>query len=208
MAEQKIKEEGPGNPGEKSPLWIIAALFLLFVIIAAVVPVFLIKYSPRPRNIPAPDALGLKFLIVANKNASTGSLNSFLAPDDPVVKAAATKIAADSCPSNKECHARAQFGFVRDNFEYVAESDEYIMLPSEMLYARGGDCDDHAVLLASLLRAVGIPTRFVHVPGHVYVSAYIGRQGRDGWVSLDATCKSCEFGEIMPKYIDSEKTYS
>jgi transglutaminase-like putative cysteine protease len=67
------------------------------------------------------------------------------------------------------------------------------------------------VLLASLLEAIGIPTRLAFVPRHVYVEAYIPdaprRYQQDGWVSLDATCKECDFGEVMWQFRDTAPTY-
>ncbi|QOJ00832.1 MAG: transglutaminase domain-containing protein [Phycisphaeraceae bacterium] len=66
---------------------------------------------------------------------------------------------------------------------------------------RGGDCTEHAVLLAALLRGDGIPARVV--TGLVYADAFAGatdvfgyhmwtqalleREGVSGWVDLDAT---------------------
>ncbi len=39
--------------------------------------------------------------------------------------------------------------------------------PYETLRTRTGDCDDTTVLMAALLENVGVPTRFVDVPGHL-----------------------------------------
>jgi transglutaminase-like putative cysteine protease len=58
------------------------------------------------------------------------------------------------------------------------------------LHGRLGDCDDQVVLLATLLEAVGYPTRFVvsgyNDPGqfeHVYLQAWLN----DQWVNMDPT---------------------
>ena len=61
-----------------------------------------------------------------------------------------------------------------------------------MLDARAGDCSEHAVLLAALSRAVGIPSRVVagllfrksSFVGHMWVEVHVGE-----WVPLDATLK-------------------
>jgi transglutaminase-like putative cysteine protease len=58
------------------------------------------------------------------------------------------------------------------------------------LQGRLGDCDDQVVLLATLLEAVGYPTRFIvsgyNYPGeyeHVYLQAWL-----DGcWIDMDPT---------------------
>lgn len=65
--------------------------------------------------------------------------------------------------------AAALFEYVKNNVTYVPDpirmenqqviAEDLIASPTETLRIRGGDCDDHAVLMASLLSAVGIPNR-------------------------------------------------
>ena len=56
-----------------------------------------------------------------------------------------------------------------------------------------GDCTEHAVLLAALLRARGIPSRvavgLVYVPGQAKMGGHMWTEAlfADGWVPLDAT---------------------
>ncbi|MDQ3332404.1 MAG: transglutaminase-like domain-containing protein [Planctomycetota bacterium] len=56
-----------------------------------------------------------------------------------------------------------------------------------------GDCSEHAVLLAALLRARGIPSRIavgiVYVPGQAKMGGHMWTEAlfADGWVPLDAT---------------------
>jgi transglutaminase-like putative cysteine protease len=60
----------------------------------------------------------------------------------------------------------------------------------EVLQSREGDCTEHAVLLAALARAAGIPARVVAglvysqraFVGHMWTEVYVGE-----WVPLDAT---------------------
>jgi hypothetical protein len=75
---------------------------------------------------------------------------------------------------------------------------------AEVAVSRQGDCSEHAVLVAALCRAVGIPAQVVtglaYVPqwrtlqngfgGHAWAQAYIGGK----WVGLDAAFKSAGFG--------------
>src|SRR5207244_5211956 len=44
-----------------------------------------------------------------------------------------------------------------------------INYPRETLLKRTGDCDDLTVLMAALLGSVGVGTRFVDVPGHIFL---------------------------------------
>jgi len=69
-----------------------------------------------------------------------------------------------------------------------------------------------AVLLANLEMAIGIETRFVFIPDHVYVQIKLDEAMKkyktdDGWINLDATCSYCEFGEIPYQNIESKKSY-
>ena len=64
----------------------------------------------------------------------------------------------------------------------------------EVAKSRQGDCTEHAVLTAALLRAAGIPSRVIMgivyanndiFMGHAWTEAYIG----DKWIDLDAALK-------------------
>lgn len=60
---------------------------------------------------------------------------------------------------------------------------------ADVLRSRSGDCSEHSVLLAALLRAAGIPARIVvglaydsgDFIGHMWTEAWV-----DGWITLDA----------------------
>ncbi|MEQ8280742.1 MAG: transglutaminase family protein [Deltaproteobacteria bacterium] len=46
---------------------------------------------------------------------------------------------------------------------------DYVLFPAETLAGRDGDCDDLAVVYASLLQAASIPAVLIRTPGHVFV---------------------------------------
>lgn len=98
------------------------------------------------------------------------------------------------------------FNYVRDNIKYVKDprftelNFDYIQSPSQTIERAAGDCDDHAVLLASLLEAVGYSTKLCFVdtdeeeplePNHMNVIVTID----DTEYILEATCKTCKMGE-------------
>ncbi|OGI03863.1 MAG: hypothetical protein A2104_06890 [Candidatus Melainabacteria bacterium GWF2_32_7] len=73
---------------------------------------------------------------------------------------------------------------------------------AEVMKTKEGDCTEHSVLLASLLRAAGIPSKVVvglmytNVPEeafvyHMWVNAYIGK-----WISLDPSFPNDSFSPI------------
>jgi tetratricopeptide (TPR) repeat protein len=70
----------------------------------------------------------------------------------------------------------------------------------QTLNSRSGDCTEHAVLLAALTRAVGIPSRvavgLLYMPDntqsgrfvyHMWTEIWLGKFGKGEWVPLDAT---------------------
>lgn len=70
----------------------------------------------------------------------------------------------------------AVFKEIRDRWNYVNDPkrDEYIALASESLIHFSGDCDDHAVLMAACIRAIGGTPRLVHTKNHIYPEVLIG----------------------------------
>ncbi len=199
------RDDGPRRlPG---PVKIMLSFGLALMIILMVVPAYNLKVDPPPRHIPSFSDVVPAGLPIASPAPAILTRADYLAritPSDPVVKRVADKIASQSCPAGATtCQARAIFSFVQDEFSYVSDpvAYEYVKTPVESFANAAGDCDDASVLLASLLQAIGIQTRFVFIPGHVYVQAKIPdapRRYKDGfgWIDLDPTCRDCEFGQV------------
>jgi len=95
--------------------------------------------------------------------------------------------------------------FVREHIRYVKDirGIETIQTPLQTLRLRAGDCDDKSTLVASLLEAIGHPTRLIAVgfsPGtlsHVLVQTKLGSK----WIGVECT-EPVELG-WMPKHIKS-----
>jgi len=218
ILKEAISEAESGEAGKgRNPIFYISALFIIILLVLWALPLSTVKLDPEPRNMPLLNDILPDILSMPNISRPNGTnIRSFVDPINHVVKRAATKIVTQSCEPSKDaykvCQAKAVFYFVRDNFAYVSETDEYIQTPEEMFYSRGGDCDDFAVLLASMEQAIGTPTRFVQMPRHVYVQVYVQDAHKkykqeDGWINLDATCKSCGFGSVAVKYKNLPKRY-
>lgn len=88
---------------------------------------------------------------------------------------------------------RALFNYVQKHIRYIRDPRgvEILNYPDQIMQQEWGDCDDKSVLLASLLEAIGHPTRFAAVgfnaPGeysHVFVDTIVGDKK---WLSLDTT---------------------
>ena len=61
--------------------------------------------------------------------------------------------------------------YINTNFKYVNDAlrDEYFATPRETIEnGMGGDCDDHSILMASAMRAIGANCRIVLTRTHAY----------------------------------------
>lgn len=111
------------------------------------------------------------------------------------------------------------FKYINTHFKYVPDSerDEYFATPKEtILNGLGGDCDDHAILMASCIKSIGGHCRMVLTDGHLYPELYCGdkknfdriqqavihlfgeeaidnmyyhEQGGEYWINLDYTAR-------------------
>ena len=212
-----IKRHGNDLKKERGPLWYVLAVFLALMVVAMVVPYYGIKLDPEPKYIATIEEVLPTEFEIENISRSINKKQDFLRflnPSDPIIKQIADKVVSKSgCGNNRVCYSKSLFYFVKNNFFYINDPpDEYIKTSRETLKSGGGDCDDHSVLLANLLQSIGVSTRFTFVPRHVYIEAYlpdaIWRYKKDGgWISLDPTCKPCNFGDISIKSSTDDKRY-
>lgn len=70
----------------------------------------------------------------------------------------------------------AIFKEIQSRWNYVNDpkGSEYIATASESLEHFSGDCDDHAILMAASIRAVGGTPRLIHTQAHIYPEMLIG----------------------------------
>jgi transglutaminase-like putative cysteine protease len=109
----------------------------------------------------------------------------FVESDDPAIVARARAIVGD---------ATAAADKVRRVLDWVianVEREPSLTIPSarDVLRTRRGDCNEHAVLVAALVRAAGVPARIVaglaYAGDGFYYHAW-NEVWLDGWVSADA----------------------
>jgi transglutaminase-like putative cysteine protease len=201
------------EPWYKGPIKIILGIFLLLLIVMWLVPFYGIKQNPEPYYLPTITELTIPELTVPD--VIDNDIRYYVQTTQDI-KQIADKIVTLSCKeTHKVCNAKAIFYFVQSNFNYLNDplAFEYFKTPQESFNAQAGDCDDASILLSSLLQSIGLQTRFVYVPGHVYVQvrmpeAKSSYKDEDDWINLDATCQNCKFGEISYTYSDSKKTFT
>lgn len=184
-----------------TPIKIIVAIFLVLLLVVMIFPKFSVKLDPEPKMIPTVEQVVPKEIEITKEALQPASYEDFrtlIQPNDPIIKQTADKIASIACDGSKICNAKAIYYFVRDNFDYVSDPTayEYVKSARESLSIGVGDCDDSSVLLSNLLEAVGIETRFVFIPKHVFVQLRINDYKQYKWLSLDPTCKTCDFNEL------------
>lgn len=70
----------------------------------------------------------------------------------------------------------AVFAEIKKRWNYVNDpkGSEYIAPASESIQHFSGDCDDHAILMAACIKAVGGSPRLIHTGGHIYPEMLIG----------------------------------
>ena len=202
---------------KRSPIWMALGLGLLLVLM--IIPFQYFSADKNPQNIPnLEDVQSLIPSFELNKSLKYGTNDylKYLEPNDPIIKKVANKIVVESCKEhNQVCYAKALFYFVRDKIDYINDpvTEEYIEYPEDVLYSKSADCDGKAVLLANMLQSIGIETRFVFVPGHVFVQAFLPealnkyKEKKSDAINLDPACKSCDFGELSREVRNADKTY-
>ena len=199
-------------PWYKGPLKIMMGLFLLLIVVMWVIPYQSIKQNPEPNYLPT--LTDLNILNLEIPEIGSEKITAYVQTTSEI-KQIADKIVTLSCSKTQRvCNAKAIFYFVQKNFNYLNDplAFEYYKTPQESLQSNSGDCDDSSILLSSLLKSIGFQTRFVFVPGHVYIQVKIPEsissyKTEDDWINLDGTCSGCEFGEVHYSYVDSQKSY-
>jgi transglutaminase-like putative cysteine protease len=71
------------------------------------------------------------------------------------------------------------FDWVRDHIVYTDDPTDYWQSASETLSWRTGDCEDYAILLASMIDQMGGNARVNIIDGHAFPSVYVGQNATD-----------------------------
>ena len=103
-------------------------------------------------------------------------VNTYITPEDPSVKAMAREIAQKYPGKYNVYQICSVFDAVSKNIAYVSEPEgvDYWQYPNETLRIKSGDCEDHAFLLASLIRDLGGTARLYGTDDHMFAAVYIG----------------------------------
>lgn len=140
-------------------------------------------------------ALGSSPVLEGEKTDEYLAASAYLNHKDPKLRALREQALRET-PNEPAVRAETLRGFVHGYLERK-NLNSVLATASEVAATRAGDCTEHAVLLAALLRADGIPSRLV--TGLIYVDSFVGKSKLFGyhmwtqalvgkrWIDLDAT---------------------
>jgi hypothetical protein len=151
-------------------------------------------------------------------------------PGSPDVRTLATELGRRFEAGNFK-QARRIYEYVRDEIHYIRDPlpFEDIQSPETTLKRLSGDCEDQAILLCSLLLAIGFETALLFAdtdgdgqPDHVYSAVHIPNapdlykpfankkiEGRDlrNWIPLDPTSEDLDFGVITLDNLEIKQAF-
>ncbi|MFO7711358.1 MAG: transglutaminase-like domain-containing protein [Candidatus Woesearchaeota archaeon] len=197
---QKVLED-PDPPRMPGSIKVIGSIVIALTLIFMIIPYYAIHSEPEP---DMDFSVDIQTSLKEPLNTIPDAMNQ---PTTPEIRSLAIQITQQACSHGSTCHAKALFYFVRDSIGYIPDPPyDYIQHP-HMTMEGAGDCEDQAILLHHLYRAIGIESHIVTVPNHAYVRIHMpNAPTRYHTVNLDPTCRQCDFGEIPSSY-SREKVY-
>jgi len=179
-------------------------------------------------NLNSIDNLGYPTKLInigSGENAARNTIDEMIkiikeSSNNPYVRNTAEHIVYQCSPRDTMAEAAAIYYFVRDHLRYVGDNInlEYLQTPPMLLTkiktgdAPSGDCDDHTMLVASLLRSIGIPARIritSYIPNgewtHVFPQTFVSRRNTGlginnhnyeskQWITVDSIHNDKPFG--------------
>jgi transglutaminase-like putative cysteine protease len=96
------------------------------------------------------------------------------------------------------------FDWVRGHIVYADDPNDYWQSSSETLSWRTGDCEDYAILLASMIDEMGGNARVNVIDGHAFPSVFVGSNAS---VEADVgRAISSHYGTQVPVYFLNDTT--
>lgn len=104
---------------------------------------------------------------------SSSNFLKYLTQNDPMIRGLAEGLKRFTSEMSDIERANCVLKFVQ-SIPYVLDIDnkganEYWNYPYETFWDQKGDCDDHAILFASLMKLMGYKVGMILVPGHIFV---------------------------------------
>lgn len=214
MTQEQNDIQDDFRPRESSPFRALVALVTAAAISLLSVQAYFYLIHPEPVNIPVLNELSgflEQDLSQPFSSHRPDEVRRVITESRDTIKQIANYIAAKSCEeADRVCQSKALFYFVRDEINYVSDANFHDQLQSPLTTLRtgGADCEDIAVLAIALQKAIGNKVRLVFVPGHAYAQVSIPDYRGEKWLNLEATCKTCQFGELPNSTAMQNKDYT
>ena len=174
MPEEIDLQEVDDLEEQNKPLRLIVGLFILMILIFSFIPFYVLKLDPNPdyNNL---NSIDIEVLIPATRGYAANIQSATEKIDVGDYRVIAVKLSTESCSWESDvCYAKALYYFVENKIKYVSDPEvQYVQLPSETLISGGGDCEDKAILLATLLEAIGLDADIGLTHDHAFVRVQI-----------------------------------
>jgi len=132
------------------------------------------------------------------------TINRLVEPSEPDVRARAAEIARSYPGAYNIYQVCSLFDMVKEDIEYVSDPrGNDIWEPANVTLRIGaGDCEDQAILLSSMIEAVGGTTRVYLTDNHAFAAVYIG----NGTGAVEAEVKGVRayYGNVDVNYLTDE----
>jgi len=208
----EVSEERVKHLKHFSPFYRVLAFFAALCLILLSLQGYFYLIHPSPKmNVVLADVQSFisKDLRDPFSSHRPDEISAVLSENENAIKQIANFIAARSCPSGDlVCQTKALFYFVRDQITYVPDAQFHDQLenPLAVLKTGGADCEDMAVLVGALQKAIGNEARLVFIPGHAYAQVKIPGYWNK-WYNLETTCKTCKFNDVPTENLIQPKEF-
>lgn len=151
---------------------------------------------------PMPEKMNPKYRY--NPGYYFKTINRLVEPSEPSVRARAAETARLYPGAYNIYQVCALFDMVKEEVEYVSDPrGNDIWEPANVTLRIGaGDCEDQAILLSSLLEAIGGTTRVYITDNHAFAAVYLG----NGTDATEAAVKGVRayYGDVDVNYLTDE----
>lgn len=132
------------------------------------------------------------------------TINRLVQPAEPDVRGRAAEVARSYPGAYNIYQVCALFDMVEEEIEYVSDprGNDVWEAANVTLKIRAGDCEDQAILLSSMLEAIGGTTRVYLTDNHAFSAVYIG----NGASAAEASVKGVRayYGDVDVNYLTDE----
>lgn len=151
------------------------------------------RYGAPNRRFPLPDGdPGIARTVQFMNGLTRGAEGA----NHPMVRQKAVEVVRGLDSRNKQGQIGAILDWVKKNIDFRGEYKELLQTPVVTLQISAGDCDDHSMLIASLLKTLGFSARFNTVAADsedpdqfTHVFCEVLDPTTQQWTALDSTVK-------------------